>query len=428
GVKVKLSKEEKTFAKEQNKQKKKSLKKTSMSIGTALKLSFTNLMTKKGRTFMTSFAGSIGIIGVALVLAISNGFSGYIKTMQTDMLASYPISVASQDINAQEFMNIMMGGATTPTDGKNKFPTDSALFPKNPADEFKNMYIFNIFTKDYVDYVEKLKDKNWVGSIRYSYNVEMNVIGEINTAYAQFDNFSKYHKVNEKKTMADNMSGIMTGGNAPNQKVDVNWQEMAGDEAFILQNYDVIAGQFPQNKNQLAMVVDEENKVDESILASMNLPFADKSINFDKVVGNNGVGGIRFKLVMNNEYYIYNETTQWFKANDDAQTLYQSQNDKIENLDVTCVLRPKKDAKLLTLKAGVAYRNDLTGHVLDNALKSDIAKAQRASMKYNVIDGKPIDFPTRKALLELLGATELPSYINIFPTDFKAKENIKSYL
>lgn len=428
--KIKLSKQEKAAQRALNASKKKSLKKTSMKITTALSLSFNNLMTKKGRTFMTAFAGSIGIIGVALVLAISNGFSAYITTMQTDMLANYPITVASQDMDANKMMNIMMGGAGGATSGNsNKFPNIPSLSPKDPTELLKDAQINNNITQEYVDFIEKMRVMDGVSSIRYSYNVDMNVIGEINKSYPSYAYSGKYTKVNNTPSMQESMGGIMGGTPGMPASVNINWQEMAGDKDFVLSQFDMLAGQFPTNKNQLVLVVNDSNKVNQSILAAMNLPYAmEEQINFDKIVGANGESGVSFKLVMNNEYYqkIESDDNKKFKTNS-AEALFKSDNEKIEKLDVVCVLRPKNNDKIKTLDMGIAYSNELTKHVLASAAESDIAKEQALNHNINVLTGEPMG-ADQKTNLEKLGVLTVPSAISIFPTDFNAKEQLKSHL
>lgn len=414
----------------QNKQikknKKKALKKTSMNLFTALKLSFNNLMTKKGRTIMTSIAGSIGIIGVALVLAISNGFTNYIQNMQTDMLAGYPITISTQDINTEEFMNIMMG---KPTNSAivDKYPELEAILPKNPNESMKDMYINNNITADYVRYVDDLKNKNIVSSIKYGYDLDMNVIGKINNGYSGYSTYSKYEKINNTTSPMEGMAGMLPGPNPKPQQVSINWHEMSGGEDFIMSQYDVLAGAFPKNKNQVALIISDSNQINQSILAALGLDYSKEQIDFGDIIGANNQMKVKFKIIMNNQYYkAVDNGNQKFAVND-LEQLFNSTGEGIEELGISCILRAKADAKITTLDVGVAYSDQLTDYVLANALTSDVVTAQIKESTFNLISGLPLG-DQKPALLRSLGGTQLPSYINIFPKDFETKEQVKAYL
>ena len=217
------------------KQRKNLLKKTSMSFASAIKLSFTNLMTKKGRTFMTAFAGSIGIIGVALVLAISNGFSSYITNMQKTMLSGYPIAITSSATSMESLMGTYMSVLNP---DKNKFPSDNKIFTFNLADLLKEMIHENDLSDDYLNYFNE-KKTSWeanglVDSVYYNYGYSYTV----------------YNKNGEDV-------GKMLGKNMKT----VNWQELVGNRAYIESNFDIIGGKYPESPTDLLLVTDSTNSV-----------------------------------------------------------------------------------------------------------------------------------------------------------------------
>ena len=175
------------------KEKKKKLKRTSMSFLTAIKLSFRNLMTKKGRTIMTAIAGSIGIIGVSLVLAISNGFTSYVTDLQTTVLSGYPIQIASSAIDTNAAMSIISG--MTGDAGDKQYPDDDFVYGFDSSDMMEDIIIDNSFGQDYIDYVNEVKDKGWASSISYGYAMETTVVGPTIDA----DGNTVYQQVNVKK-------------------------------------------------------------------------------------------------------------------------------------------------------------------------------------------------------------------------------------
>ena len=212
------------------KEKKKRLKRTSMSFLTAIKLSFRNLMTKKGRTIMTAIAGSIGIIGVSLVLAISNGFTSYVTDLQTTVLSGYPIQIASSAIDTNAAMSVIAG--MTADAGDKQYPDDDFVYGFDSSDMMEDIIIDNSFDQDYIDYVNEVKDKGWASSISYGYAMETTVVGPTIDA----DGNTVYQQVNVKKSMLDGILGGSLGG----QKTpSIGWYQMVGGKEFILSQYEI---------------------------------------------------------------------------------------------------------------------------------------------------------------------------------------------
>lgn len=413
-------------------EKKKKLGKTSMSYFTALKLSFNNLMTKKGRTIMTSIAGSIGIIGVALVLAISNGFQGYIQTMQHDILAGYPIEIARSTIDTNKAMSLFMGGGTGDT-SKPSYPDKDVVYPYNPMTQWQDLMITNDITRDYVDYLATFRNEGLADSIYYSYGIDVNLIGRINNKYngflgnGSFKDLPEYCKVNQSSSVMGQMMGSVIGGgsNSDSGTPDVGWQQLTGGKDYILSQYEVLAGSYPTNKNEVVLVVDKRNQLNQSTLASLGLPYGATKLNFEEIIGSETKEGVTFRAVTNNAMYQYDEQSGLY-AERDAEELYLAPEgtEGIYRIKVVGILRQREEAQLTTLSTGIAYTEELTMDLLADSMNSDIVKAQRAMPGTNVLTGKSLSEETYRTQIEQLGGSDLPTSINVYPKDFDSKEKI----
>lgn len=399
------------------KEKKKDLKKTSMTFWTALKLSFNNLRTKKGRTIMTSIAGSIGIIGVALVLAISNGMQGYINKIERTVLAGYPIQIAKESFDTSKMMEMMMSPGGTTTNSRPQYPDEEVVYPYDPTANMKDLIKYNNITQEYVDYVAVLEGENYVDSVTYSYGIDMNVIGKINKGY--FGGTKQYDKVARTSTMADMMGSMMGGA----KKADINWQEMMGDESYVLSQYQLLKGKFPTEKNQVVLVIDKSNQLSQSLLASLGMNYQTyQRISFDDLLN------IKLKLVPNNAYYYYDEANGVYKVKD-TQSLYNgADNTGIIDLEIVGILREKPDNMMPMLSTGIAYTADLTRYIMQDSLASDIVQAQKADMTKSVLTGATISEQQAQDILISIGGSAVPIGINIYPKDFDGKQKVIDYL
>ena len=260
--------------------------KTSMSFPTALNISAHNLITKKGRTIMTSIAGSIGIIGVALVLAVSNGFSNYITNMETQTLAQFPISVEEYGVTLDSL------ASSLDTSQNTKYPDDPSVVVKEAMTSALHA---NNLDDDYIEYVKNI-DPKYVTSIQFNHSIQMNVLTQM-----------EYTK--EVKTFYSSQASlsqsIMSQG---------YWAQLPGNEDFILSQYDLIEGKYPSNKNEIVLVVDRYNALYESTL---------RSLGYDKYsLGTDGKNRISFedilkhtfKIVSNNDYYTRSDNTTTVKG------------------------------------------------------------------------------------------------------------------
>jgi putative ABC transport system permease protein len=388
-------------------QDKRDMKKTAMSLLTAATLSFKNLLSKKGRTIITAIAGSIGIIGVALVLALSNGLSSYMDSMQSDMLSGFPITVSEQtvELDRSDEMMAMFGDSS-----EGKFPTDNVL--RNYDSGANSTQHTNVLTLEYIDYVSGIETAlpDAVNAVSYSRGVGVNLLAKGE------DSVVKY--ATEAAGFGD-FGAMMMGGN-------LYWGEMPDSEDFILSLYDLLGAdsRLPSAKNEIAIVVDEYNRVDTAFLEKLGIFSGTKEYQVTDFVGKTIL-----KVVPNDSFYTKNAGGIFTPATaSDYGGLY-SGTDGVE-LTIVGVLRIKEDKSSAVgyLSEGLIYTTALTDYIVDNAQQSEIALAQKAS-DTDVITGTPFANEAAKAQrLLTLGVDTTPTGINIYPTDFNGKDAIKAYL
>ena len=466
-------------------------KATSMKAKTAFQLSLKNLITKKRRTFLTSFAGSIGIISLALVLSMSNGVNVYVDNMQTSILASVPMGIYeySMDYSVLEKLfgameSAASGEITNPNlnSGVSSFPTDKEVYIDDgsnaAADSMSSMINGlisqvassigeNAITDEYVQYIKNMDD-DWYKAIQNYYGVQMNILSKnLNnegTAYEYKDVSPK-----TKVTHAMNIAMQVLGGNGlePN-----NWYQLAGGDDFVGEYYDVIGGRYPTAYNEIVMVVDTYNNIsitaleqfgvdvyqrnaDGSVVKDENdKPVYRQSISFDDILSQ------EFKLIYNNDYYTKG-SDDYFTINSASEELYN----KGETLKVVGILRVKPNSMVSFFGSSFCYTSALGERVLNNASNSDVTIAQKQSIesgsdkviikgyKFNgePITTIPIDADTDNknassfqimvnmmsfmtdglkgtSFKKSLGIDTNPVYMYVYPSDFNSKQAINDYL
>lgn len=382
------------------------LKKTSMSFFTALKLSFNNIRTKKGRTFLTSFASSIGIIGIAVILSLSNGFKLQIDAFQRDAMAEFPILIAQttaeMDLEAmqehsQEMRDEMLGTAET--------ITSEEVFLYNPA-ENRPLHT-NVFTDDYMAYLNRI-DPAICGSIGYTRIVAMNLVREVDGTAIPVT-FSGSQK---NGGMSSGQAGITGLSSYPRQLKE-------GEESYLSKNYDLLAGAYPSPPTELVLVVDSKNRVDFNILK--NLGF--ETDNIDSIAFSDIVG-TQFKLVSNDDYYVKTNYGNYLPGTDYA-AMYASENSL--SVHIVGIVRQKPDMKMALLNTGIAYSDDLAQLVIDRAKTSAIVQAQQES-EYNVLTMEELTPEDKATMLAYLGGDATPYMVMVYPNDFNAKDEVTAYL
>lgn len=363
------------------------IKKTAMSYMTALKLSFNNILNKKGRTLLTAFASSIGIIGIALILSLSNGFDIQIKKFERDTLSVMPIMISEQSMNMDE--ETIKSLQKDMYETSNDFPDNLEVYPKSSV--MTEMTYKNVITKDFVDYIEKI-DNDLIGGVSYTRSLGINVITDKYTPF-QF-------------TYLNSLAYPRKFNN---------------DNTVIEETYDLLYGKLPENKNELVLVINSKNNLDKDLLNSLGFDGEKDSISFEEIVNK------EFKLVLNDDYY--KELGSYFTLNTDFKSLYDSG----ETLKIVGILRGKEDKKIVAANSsGIMYTEELVKYIIEKNKESKIVKLQE-SADYNVLTGEKFTddetgMETKKNLLGYLGGSEIPVAINIFPKDFDSKDEITTYL
>ncbi len=384
---------------------KQKIKKTSMTLFTAAALSFRNLVTKRGRTITTAFAGSIGIIGVALVLALSNGLSAYMDSMQSDTLSGYPITIGTneQTIDSVRPGFIRDNEVTT----YKEYPSDNVIYSYDK--EESSVKHSNIITQNYLDYIEALPVQlpNTVNNISYTHGVNINLL-----AKGQ-DTVVKYNTMAASGSVESRMLG---GGNT-------YWHELPENNDFILSIYDLIGegSRMPTSKNEVILVVDEYNRVDKEFFGKVGI-----TTNTDNYKLTDFINATMLKVIPNDDYYTQNGDLFTETEPVDYEKIYN--NGSGTALTIVGILRPKENASSSYLSPGIAYTTALTAAVVDEAKNSEIAKVQNNSDR-DVLLGTPFkDDKAKVNALLGLGANTTPTGINIYPKDYESKDKIKGYL
>ena len=374
------------------------LTKTKMTFWTALKLSFTNLKTKKARTALTAFASSIGIISIAIVLALSSGFQKQINKTQGNTLAQFPITI-SQVASKQ----------TAPSNKEVKKSNSKQVTAKLSQQE-KATHT-NKLSKNYLKYVSDL-DPDLSKDITYTYSTGMNLLSKDNgkVKTAQFSNTNSSNAVSGMSSAMASSTGI--GGSVyPSSSNDgLN---------FLKKHYSVISGTMPKSENDVVLIVDRNNETNINALKNIGMNVKNgQKLNFDKLVGK------EFKIVNNNNYY-KQAAANMYTPNSDLNELYNNSNNT--TVKISGILRVKSKNSENILASGIAYSDKLTQEVIKNNQNSDIVKAQKASDN-NVLTGASVDSDTKTGLVSYLGGSTTPASILIYPSTFKNKDKVLSYL
>lgn len=380
----KLISDSNPIKKENNRDEKYKIKKTAMSFLTALKLSFNNIRTKKGRTLLTSFASSIGIIGITIILALSNGFDIEINKFERDTLSSMPIVISEQAIE--------MNKIKEEQDNKKEYINDQIIFSIVPKEE--QMFHINNINKEYIEYIEKI-DNTLLSGVSYTRTTALNIIIKNKNGYKPFELNQTNFTVIPKKTTDENIS-------------------------IIEDNYDLLIGRFPTSKTELLLTVDSKNNVNKEILESLGLDTKKAEFTFDEVLNT------QLKLIFNDEYY--KEISSFFTVNTDYEALYNSSNSL--TLKVVGIARGKEDKKALTSDESLlSYTTDLVDYVIERNGNSKIVIAQK-ERDYNVLTGEKINVSkaTKEELISYLGGESVPMAIQLYPKNFNTKEKVLKYL
>ncbi len=399
----------------------KPIRKTRMGFLTALGLSFNNLMTKKGRTIMTAFAGSIGIIGIAAILALANGVNNYIASVEEETLSEYPLQIQSSGF---DLTSMMVGASDESVDGEGGDGTEAAdgadgdgtggdstgASDANASSGEDRVQVINMITNMLSSVtsndLESLKAyfdsgqsgiEQYTSSIEYSYDVMPQVYSS---------DTSTIHQVNPDTSFSSLGLGSGTSSNSimsASMSTDV-FYEMPSDPGLYENQYDVKAGRWPTNYNECVLVLTQNGSMSDFMLYTLGLRDSEElSTMVDQFVAEEDVAvpdditdptydeilNVKFKLVNACDYYQYDSSYDVWRDKTDNESYMRDLINNGEDLSIVGIVQPKEDANASMLSAGINYPASLTDHVIDVAAQSQIVKDQLADSSIDVFTGKP---------------------------------------
>lgn len=362
------------------------IRKTAMSFFTALSLSFKNIETKKGRTFLTAFASSIGIIGIALILSLSNGFNIEVEKFEKDALSSLPIMISEQTVEMDEDSLAKMRDSFKIDN--NSYPSEEVIYIQK--DMVEDTTHTNIINQEFIDYIEKINPK-YVSGISYMRLVSINALSKAKDGYKIIDNS---YLTTLPKSLDEKQNDV------------------------VEDNYDLLKGKFATNKDEVVLAIDSKNRVNEKLLEMLGFDLSKDNFTFDEILNK------EIKVVLNDDWYIDNNN--YFIPNFNYEELYNNKNNL--TLKIVGIIRGKEDAKLVSASSGIAYTESLIDYIVENNSKSKIVLKQK-EVDYNILTGEQFrEEKDKDTVLSYLGNDNLPILVNIFPRNFDSKDEIIKYL
>ena len=451
--------------------------KASMKFTTAVRLSLNNLMTKKGRTFLTSFAGSIGIIGIALILSLSHGMQSYINRVEEDTLSSYPLTIQEASIDVTSMLEAMMGN------GEREEHNDNKIYSRPIVNNILETVSTKLQTNNLEEFKKYLESgdtdiKDYINAIQYEYNLNLNIYKQNDDkTYQQvnpsiiFDELGFGEMMESRQSASSMMSGSMTM-----TQTDV-WEELLDNKNLIQSQYDVLAGNWPTKYNEVVLIVDENNEVSDYTLYSLGIKdikelneSMEKIKNKEKVEAGESVSysyddllNYKFKILLNTDYYKKSGNAWQDMSNDDEYM--KNVVDNAEEITIVGIIKPNEETVSSSGAGMIGYTKELKEYVINKINETEIVKEQKENPNINVFTG--IEFPenqnssfdysqltdeqrmymatlsetelaelmknyaenstaTYDSNLSTLGVVDLnkPSTINIYPKDFESKDMI----
>ncbi len=451
---------------EESRRKKKS-KKTSMNFKTAFGLSLNNLLTKKGRTLLTAFAGSIGIIGIALILSLSNGIQEYIDKVEEETLSSYPLTIQKESIDMSSMIEAMTNTQSVEEHGEDEIHSINIM-----GDVFTTLTkeVTRNDLKSFKEYIEDEKTgmKEYTTAIEYGYNVQMNLYREVEEEIVQVNPTTVFSAIGmETSGISNAYAGYMSNYNV--------FYEMLDNEELIKQQFDLVDGNWPTKYNEMVLLVDQNNNVSDYTLYSLGLlSQAHLKEQFNKMVSGQSVEfspakfktedilNLEFKLLLNTDYY-KKQNGIWMDMSKDDKYM-KKVLEKAETIKIVGIIKQNEEAIVGGASYGmVGYRHDLMEHLISKINDEKIVKEQLSNDKINVFTGGEFTTDTKfdyskltpeqlnyfknmtqeelaafmqsysanmsstyEQNLKTLGVANLddPDTINIYPKDFDSKEEI----
>lgn len=442
-------------------------KKTNMNFLTALSLSLNNLMTKKGRTILTAFAGSIGIIGIALILSLSSGVQNYINRVQEETLTSYPLMIEDNSVDLTSVMTEQMDKLKKDENTKQS----NKIYSNNMMTDTLSIMSSKVQSnnlKSFKEYIEKNKEINkYTTSIDYKYNIELQLY--------KSDIEDKIVKVNPNTILST--MGITDMQASYFMFKDV-FSEIIDNDELNNQMYEIVSGRMPKNYNEVVLVVDKNNRISDYVLYALGLKDqqelkdmfekvrkGEKVVTTDTSYEYSELIGLKFKLLLNTDYY-EKVNGLWIDKSEDEEFLREKLKDS-EEITIVGIIKPNKDSAVTSSTlGGILYTDSLEKHVLKKVEDSQIVKEQKQNPEINIITGlefsdeefniNDLSFEQQRYLsslnqeqlaevitkykesysltyekvLEKLGSIDLdnPSGIYIYAKDFESKDAIKNII
>lgn len=408
-------------------------KKTHMSFKTALGLSFNNLKTKKGRTILTAFAGSIGIIGIALILSLSNGVNKYIESVEAETLSSYPLTIMEESADLTEVMGILASGK----DKEINHDKDK-IYSNTIMNKMFNSFVTKVSKNDLKTFKKYLDNNDEIGKyvneIKYSYNIDLNIFNTYN---------GELVKVNPSNLMSDlgminsnEMSSMYSSFGMGSNDAFV---ELMDNKENVLSQYDLIYGSYPKKYDEVVLIVNSNNEISDYTLYALGLKEQKmlKEMMYNVMKGEEvddtnlefsyeDICNIEFKLMINTDLFTKEGNRYVDRSND--LNYVNSILDKSVPLKVVGILRGNDDSVSYVSKTGgVGYTSKLTEYVINNVKNSSIVHEQENNKEVNIFTGSSFELgESYEDNLRKLGVTSVdnPSSISIYSKDFEAKENV----
>lgn len=409
--------------------KEKKIKKPSMSYFTALSLSLNNLMTKKGRTFMTSFAGSIGIIGIALILSISSGAQLYIKSVEEETLASYPIAIERNAMDMSSMMTSMMKDNTS--DGND----DGKVHSNNIMGSMVNTMLTQLKSNDLKSFKTYLENdgkeiNDYVSDIKYGYSTPLNIFrNDKDKGIIQVNPATLFEDMGMTNAMYD--SQLMS--NVVSTSYDT-WTELLDNDKLLNEQYKVLAGRMPSAYNEVVVMVNKDNEISDYSLYCMGLMDSEELINAVKsAMSNNNekveftsklqtytydeLLGLEFRLVTNPEFY-EKENGIWTDKSDDKIYMTKVVEDA-EPIKVVGIIKPEENSIMSSSSSSaIGYTHALTEYLVNKVNDSEIVKAQKDSPDTDIFTGKEFAKDEDKKTLTM---EDIQAYIAALPQEQQAQ-------
>ena len=411
-------------------EKRRKVRKPSMSFFTAFSLSLNNLMTKKGRTFMTSFAGSIGIIGIALILSLSNGVNQYINKVEEDTLSSYPIALQESTMDVGDMVASMMGNA----ENRQEHDLDK-IYSNNIMTDMIESTLTGVTTNNLEAFKAYLEQENnpiaaLSSAIQYTYSTQMNVYkADTTNGIYQVNPSQVFDKMGMPMTPM-NQEGSITAGSPMASMTSGNvWQELLDNPDLLKTQYDVIAGNMPSSYDEIVLMVDENNEISDYTLYALGiLDAADLKEMFEAAIKGEEIPkkeltsysyddilALRFKLLVNTDYYEQDKKGNWKDRSKDDMYLRTKLATATE-LKVVGILRPAEGANVSQAGGLIGYRSDLMQHLVTAVNNSAIVKAQKDDPDTDVLTGLPFEKDQDKKLT----MADIQTYMATLPPEEQA--------